>query len=388
CVRSRLEKEVEKALVWSQFDNEEYLPLDSFESIFNIKSIALLLDETYDLATDEELQEKFASIVDRKSGRSRRRILGVLVLMSRVAHIEYFFRKDIWDDQLPLERLPGSSMGCVRTRSSENYNLMKDWSRNDSTLFYSFQKIFFIPFFDIQENRLCSYELESNIRLPWKSVINPVFALKAIEAGDHKAYKDELSALEKTCAQVQKEKHLIKLLLTFRHGEKFYLLFEWADGNLDEFWKTRSFRPPRERWAAEQCLGLAKAVRRIHGLTTWQKRERSSSVGSLIEAERDWGRHGDIKPENILWFQEYGNDRNLLVVSDLGLTRYHSQFSKSFVPRSHIDGCSWAYRPPELDMNEGISQKYDIWSLGCVFLEFCVWYLQGYDEVERFSLQR
>lgn len=169
------------------------------------------------------------------------------------------------------------------------------------------------------------------------------------------------------------------------------MLFEWADGNLEEFWKTHSFRPPtplHERWAAEQCLGLARAVRRIHGLATWQKRERSSLVGPLIEDETDWGRHGDIKPENILWFQEYGSNWNLLVISDLGLTRYHSQFSKSFVPCSHINGCSWAYRPPELDIAERISQKYDIWSLGCVLLEFCVWYLQGYDQVEQFSLER
>jgi serine/threonine protein kinase len=103
-----------------------------------------------------------------------------------------------------------------------------------------------------------------------------VFALKAIEAGDHKAYREELAALEKTCAQVHKEKHLIKLLLTFRHGEKFYLLFEWADGNLGEFWRTHQNRPSTslgERWAAKQCLGLARAVSRIHGLTTWQKND-------------------------------------------------------------------------------------------------------------------
>ena len=217
-----------------------------------------------------------------------------------------------------------------------------------------------------------------------------MFALKAMEAGDHKAYREELAALEKTCAQVHKEKHLIKLLLTFRHGERFFLLFEWADGNLGEFWRLHPFRPLSldDRWAAEQCRGLARAVSRIHGLTTWQKISRSSSFGSLDDAERDWGRHGDIKPENILWFKNYGSDRNLLVISDLGLTRYHSRFSKSFVPRSHIDGCSWAYRPPELDIEERISQKYDIWSLGCVFLEFAVWYLQGHYEVEAFSFQR
>jgi serine/threonine protein kinase len=219
----------------------------------------------------------------------------------------------------------------------------------------------------------------------------PVFALKAIETGDYEAYKEELSALEKTCARMQEEKHLIKLLLTFRHGNNYYLLFEWADGNLEEFWKTFPTEPAKafpERWAAKQCLGIATAVKRIHGLTTWQKEERLSPRASLTEPERDWGRHGDIKPENILWFREQKEIRNLLVMSDLGLTRYHSRLSKSFVPRKHIDGCSWAYRPPELDIEESISQKYDIWSLGCVFLEFCVWYLQGHEGVVDFSYQR
>ncbi|KAL1794564.1 hypothetical protein ACET3X_006380 [Alternaria dauci] len=417
---ANITKKIESAFEWSQFDREEFLPLDAFESIFNDKAIALLLDETYEFATLEELKNKFASIVDRRSGKSRRRILGVLVMMSQVAHIEYFIREGIWDDELPLERSTGSTKWCVRTRSSENDKLMETWERKDIELFRTFQKMFFIPFFDMQDHRLCSYELESSIRLPWKvfqhktnggfgvvhkveihpshhnfvgsnSSVKPVFALKTIEAGDHKAYKDELAALEKTCAQIQREKHLIKLLLTFRHGDKFFLLFEWADGNLGEFWETYNIRPPTlldERWAAKQCLGLARAVSRIHGLTTGQKNGRSTHLGSLDDAARDWGRHGDIKPENILWFQEYGTDHNLLVISDLGLTRYHSQSSKSFVSRSRIDGCSWAYRAPELDIEERISQKYDIWSLGCVFLEFVVWYLQGYDKVEAFSLQR
>ncbi|OWY42226.1 kinase-like protein [Alternaria alternata] len=420
CIQSRLYKEIESALKWSEFDNYQYLPLDSFESIFNARSIATLLDEQYCMTKDEELRKKFESIVNPVLGRYRRRILGILVFMSHVEHIESFIREDIWDDDLPLERPAGNRIGRFRTRISENDSLMQDWRRDDIELFCLYQRMFFVPFFDIRENQLCAYELGFNIRLPWKtydyktnggsgiihkveihpshhnfsrpnSKINPVFALKAIEAGGHQAYSDELSALEKSCAKAQEEKHLIKLLLTFRHQDKFYLLFEWADGNLEEFWEKHPSKPPSfldERWAAEQCLGLAKAVIRIHGLTTWQKEERSSPAGSFLEADRDWGRHGDIKPENILWFKEHLHHRNLLVMSDLGLTRYHSQFSKSIIPRSHIDGYSSAYRPPELDMDERISQKYDIWSLGCVFLEFCVWYLQGHDEVEHFRWQR
>jgi len=221
--------------------------------------------------------------------------------------------------------------------------------------------------------------------------MKPVFALKEIDAMDERAYNEELTALEKACAKVQKEKHLIKLLLTFRHGEKFYLLFEWADGSLERFWESevsKSSVSLTERWAAEQCLGLARAVSRIHGLRTWQKEKRSCPTDALCNDEREWGRHGDIKPENILWFKEYEGDHNLLVISDLGLTRYHTRFSRSLVHRSQIDGCTQTYRPPELDMGSGISQLYDIWSLGCVFLEFCIWYLQGYEEVQLFASQR
>lgn len=220
--------------------------------------------------------------------------------------------------------------------------------------------------------------------------MKPVFALKEIDAVDQKVYNEELSALEKTCAKVQKEKHLIKLLLTFRHGEKFYLLFEWADGNLENFWESDAIKPRTslaEKWAAEQCLGLARAVQRIHSLSTWQKKKRSFPTGAVYD-EPEWGRHGDIKPDNILWFKDHEGDHNLLVISDLGLTRYHTQVSRSLVRRSQIDGCTRAYRPPELDMGSAISQKYDIWSLGCVFLEFCIWYLQGYDEVQSFAVER
>lgn len=168
CVLLDLQKEIEDALDWSQHDKKEFLPLQSFETIFNPTAIALLLDETYDFAMDEELEDKFATIMDRKSGRSRRRTLGVLVLMSKVAHIEHFIREDIWDDDLPLERLAENSKGCVVTRKSENDKLMNTWSRAEIELFCSYQKMFFVPFFNMSVDRLCSYELQSNIRLPWK----------------------------------------------------------------------------------------------------------------------------------------------------------------------------------------------------------------------------
>lgn len=168
-VQASLQQRIERALVFSAPDEQEYLPLDRFESIFDIKSIAMLLEEAYHLGTDEELRNKFAKIVDSETGRSRRRILAVLVFMSRVNYIDNFIQEDIWDVHLPLERSASILKKRVRTRNSERGFRLSNWSRDEIELFFIYQKMFFVPFFDIKEHRLCSYDLGSNIRLPWKS---------------------------------------------------------------------------------------------------------------------------------------------------------------------------------------------------------------------------
>lgn len=228
------------------------------------------------------------------------------------------------------------------------------------------------------------------------------FALKKINSPEGESYKQELRAHEKACAKLQKGEHIIKLLATYEYDGHHYLMFEWADGALDEFWERRMAKEPpqAERWAAEQCFGLATALKQIHGLATWQeekrkaaKRDRDLSLGPTSRGDADkaadWGRHGDIKPKNILWFSKYRDRKDHLVISDLGLTRYHSEFSRSKVDPSKIDGFTGTYRPPEMDLRDNqVSRKSDVWSLGCVLLEFCIWYLEGVDGVERFENER
>ncbi|KAI1146038.1 kinase-like domain-containing protein [Nemania diffusa] len=360
------------------------------------------------------LHTAFASCV------TRRRILGILLYMKKLEYFEKFVRENITDDDLPLEPTRSAYEPSTLTRASkENTTLFEDWEDNDVVLFYSHQSLFFVPFFDIRDNRLCSYTLGQNMRLPWRKYelksssgngvvyqveihpshhnFKPVrlfnkphyFALKEIDTHDEDIYHQELVALEKTCAQIQKDSHLIKLLLTFQHGRKYYFLFEWADGNLGEYWHEHPYGPERTiekmRWAATQCLGLATAVKRIHGLATWQKERRNQPQMLGIsgrEDENEWGRHGDIKPNNILWF---ASDGDRFVLSDLGLTRFHSSVTRSLVPHTSIAGYSWSYRAPEMDNpQQNICQKYDIWSLGCVFLEFCSWWLLGLKGVEEF----
>ncbi|RSL85188.1 hypothetical protein CEP51_003470 [Fusarium floridanum] len=195
--------------------------------------------------------------------------------------------------------------------------------------------------------------------------------------------------------------HLIPLQLTFKHGRDYYLVFPWADGNLKKFWRQRSANPkdPDEvRWFMAQCSGIARGLRKLHHLSTQlssQKAANANSVNAINGTEmilggKEWGRHGDIKPENILWFENYKGERDFLVISDFGLTQFNSAHSRSKVQQDQILGYSGTYRPPDLHLeNQPISQNYDVWSLGCVFLEFLSWFLLGYREaVDVFAQER
>lgn len=118
-----------------------------------------------------------------------------------------------------------------------------------------------------------------------------------------------------------------------------------------------------------------------------QKESRKTfSDGASDDGVREFGRHGDVKATNILWFQKYENDAHLLVLSDLGLTTYHSYATQSRVRHSQLAGLTPKYRPPEFDLHIQISSKYDIWSLGCVYFEFLIWYLLGKHNLEDFSI--
>ncbi|KAK2028968.1 kinase-like protein [Colletotrichum zoysiae] len=417
-------EKMERHLCWSEMDQKEYLPRSSFEEIFTIPTVESLVEAIYTRATDDELSRKIDQIIG-KNGKSRRMIIATLVFMKHTSHIEYFIQEDIFDHHMPL-RHTRDSMREFRTRAGTdedkfiNTTLFAEWERVHVDLFYIYQKMIVVPVFKMDDGTIRSYVLDRDVRLPWEKFehkargghgivhrlqIHPshhkfqgsnkpehaqCYAVKEIHAADQEFYRKELRALVKSCARVQKEKHLIKLLLTFQHGDRLYLVFEWADGNLQEFWAKKKVesRAASASWMLQQCRGIANAVKRIHGLATWQVKERSAASGTeegdiLV---KDWGRHGDIKPSNILWFSTYGEDHDHLVVADLGLTRYHSRLTKSRVSR--VDGFTGTYRAPEIDLDDLMSSKYDIWSLGCVFLEFCVWYLLGAEAIAVFERDR
>ncbi|KAM7217253.1 Protein kinase-like domain containing protein [Rhypophila decipiens] len=213
--------------------------------------------------------------------------------------------------------------------------------------------------------------------------------------------KKEITAYKTALAKFHKGGHIIKLLLTLEYGGHHYLLFEWADGTLDGFWEKGRMKasPEAEKWLARQCFGLASALKQIHGQATWQRANRSneelSPAGDAVALDDgEYRLHGYIKPQNILWFSRYGTDgtqKDHMVISGLGITRYHTSLTPPRVtwPKPKNDSYSKAYRAPEMDLdNPMVSRKFDIWSLGCVFLEFCTWYLEGMDGIARFAMER
>lgn len=164
--------------------------------------------------------------------------------------------------------------------------------------------------------------------------------------------------------------------MAFQHGTRYYLLFPWATGNLVNLWQgdplpSKSLR--YIRWIMAQCLGIADGLRKIHHHQSWPT---ALGLGAEDLRGKNLGRHGDIKPENILCFDQ--NDR--LVIADFGLTRFHSSDTIMATMPGRLHGVSRTYRPPEADLDAPLLQSYDVWSLGCLYLEFITWYLVGYEK--------
>ncbi|KAK3400007.1 hypothetical protein B0T20DRAFT_460168 [Sordaria brevicollis] len=162
------------------------------------------------------------------------------------------------------------------------------------------------------------------------------------------------------------------------------LLFRWADqGNLNSFWKNNPTPKVSAQLVQEmmvQFLGLADALDKLHNWKT----------GSY--------RHSDIKPDNILSFSTPARagqmssdehpDIGTLKLSDLGLAKYHVE-ATGYRHQTSAKYTTHRYQAPEAAINgDGArSTRYDIWSMGCVMLEFVIWLLYGSDTLKRFNLQ-
>ncbi|KIW78369.1 hypothetical protein Z517_08204 [Fonsecaea pedrosoi CBS 271.37] len=170
--------------------------------------------------------------------------------------------------------------------------------------------------------------------------------------------------------------HLIEVFAVIERGREICFIFPWANGgNLREVWEQEN--PETNNldwinWAIDQLLGLSVAISRLHHLGL----------------EKRNCRHGDLKPENILHFKGEKEIRGKLVIADVGLARVHTNPTYDRAGRNILTiamSGTQRYEPPDLLDPVPRSRVYDIWSLGCICLEFIIWLLYGKGGLRRFN---
>lgn len=162
--------------------------------------------------------------------------------------------------------------------------------------------------------------------------------------------------------------------MAYERDGKQSIIFNWAPGgNLRDAWvqleKQRGISSSQKLllWTLTELQGLASALESLHA--------------------RNY-RHGDLKPENILCFESRGKGETFtLKLGDLGLAKFHDTPTRQRRQATSMRYATWRYEPPEslIAPRQPMSRRADVWSLGCVVMEFLIWLRYGADELDRFG---
>ncbi|KAK7966583.1 uncharacterized protein PG986_000860 [Apiospora aurea] len=383
---------------------KKFIPLDAQEEIINAGSVRRELARKLKLGP-AELDELVIFICPGKSdgdGSARgTKLFAVLGLIDRLDSIWEFKQEGISDCHLPFRRdgrnrlIPRNfwgSFGCFET-----------WRSRTINEFEIYQWYTLTPFLQPRSLGL----LDDGITLPWTQYSDVAegghssvykegstyFALKELKSKDPSIFDGECGSFRK----LGQHRHLTELLTSFKHKGRYYLLFPWAyGGTLENLWETSQPKPAYAcpRWVAQQAQGLVDGLFRVHHV-------KSNGVQKAIEAVLDnnqeegdkiFGRHGDIKRDNVLVFlSEQRDEGGVLKLSDFGLTVFHSNMSRSTDRPGSTRPCGLTYRAPEAEANQPdnrLSPRYDIWCLGCLYLDMVTWLLLGPEGLDEFSDNR
>ncbi|CAG9942613.1 unnamed protein product [Clonostachys rosea f. rosea IK726] len=238
-------------------------------------------------------------------------------------------------------------------------------------------------------------------------------AVKKIRPGDSDERGEMVASWEKEGAVLRdmnklKQIHIVPFLTAFRHGhqgnEDHYLMFEWASGgNLRQLWsdlKRERLSSGIVKAALKQLLGLSEAIYNAHEPSMAAEASERSNMFAKDGLRGDFFRHGDLKPENILWFKdeehdnETGFNMGTLKIGDWGLAKRQNIPTQLRTHRTTTEFGTCRYEPPEeitgltVNLPDNIKRRsrlYDIWGMGCIFLEFLIWLLYGTEGLKKFN---
>ncbi|KAH7067808.1 hypothetical protein FB567DRAFT_599457 [Paraphoma chrysanthemicola] len=193
------------------------------------------------------------------------------------------------------------------------------------------------------------------------------------KAAAENAYDIEVDALD--LARKLNHDFMVKFVAGFQQNSKRYLMFQWVDGgNLREFWENHTWCRDATtiHWALKQMMGLVDALHQWHNY--------------YKDSQKKYCRHGDLKPENIVRAITE-NTPGSFQIADLGLAKIHTLPTNLRKTDSGGFSGTSRYQSPEVrqSITGAISRAYDMWSIGCILLEFLIWLLYGRDELNRFN---
>ncbi|KAF4635972.1 hypothetical protein G7Y89_g2100 [Cudoniella acicularis] len=433
---------------WVEGSNQWFVPISDINDLVTEENVAEALVDIYDGLTVAQVNS-YSSLVCSTS----KKLFTLLFCSSKRKYIRNFLDDGISDVDLPFVRCPRergvgpqrSNRGfdlCIAAHKNCDkashrdcgINAMASWSKKDITDLCRDQWIVLAPIFDeIPNGDVPHHVLDSNTVMPfiedqqgvrdksggyshvwgvrihpahqkvYKSTVSkleaPLLAVKQPFSRDVEDFKKETEML--SALAVRQHPHLVKLLVTYVYKSQYHLVFPYANTNLRGYWDDTEV-PNRNKetylWFLKQIQGLTSGLNAIHNFKAKTPSSGRQSVhdtakkrvGDFLTVEEEkYGRHGDIKPENILWSNELDGSgkEGILQIADMGLGRFHRLESRSAVDPRTVNG-SPTYSPPELELQKPVSRAYDMWSLGCVFLEFATWLIEGSSQIYTFADKR
>lgn len=216
-----------------------------------------------------------------------------------------------------------------------------------------------------------------------------VFILKTIEERlvpglANKKFQQEVQANR----DLPEHERIVPLLTAFKHRGKYYQIFPRAGAHsLNYIWESYSPSGVSQKgtaiahwystkWLVNECCGITAALMTSHGL---DGQDRLRKPPSLL--------HADIKSENIFCFvaPEARETKLLLKLADFGEAKRISPGVPLIANQiAHIT----TYRPPEHSPGMVITLNYDIWCLGCLFIDFVTWAVLGCAGIDLFREAR
>ncbi|EPE27561.1 Protein kinase-like (PK-like) [Glarea lozoyensis ATCC 20868] len=360
--------------------------------------------------------------------RNAKNLLAVLVFCKKAGDVEDLLEHGFTDEDLPListkDDLPLPSTKDSFKSTDEASETMEhdfelrsagdpkkkwrppeEWDEQDVDCFLQMQWMFLAPVFDVsgthrQILRDCPLPfsdfteiMSHNTVVVYKAKVNsshqqgfekeaPNLHIALKEFKISKEFKKEQDNMEKIRG-LQRYKHITQSLATFEQGDpkRYYIILPFAEGgDLTDFWRTKDIKsrtPALTLWSLKQMLGLADALQGLH---------KHIDIGANC-------RHGDLKPGNILHFITDGQPEGILKISDFGISRIHinETFQREGKPTT-TRATTPSYEAPEaspiLNLKQERSRRYDLWSMGCIYLEFVIWLVEDWEAVQSFTKAR